>query len=207
MGYTIGKWNKRFTNRSDITATLTHLTREQVNEDGRLLSSIDILLKILNERKIIGSTKKAFIHGEYSAVCFQDAPTYGIGQNILHEEEHRKELGGKIRYSANGLIFLKRYVYKKGGRPVFYEKLEIAKRILPQEEWWRIVSYDLDDKDNIIDWTHEREWRVKGDFEFELPQVYILLRNSNEYNEFVDKADEEIIKSIAGITSITPIMR
>lgn len=207
MGYTVEEWIRRFENRSDITTTLTHLTRAHENEDGCTLSSIDVLLKILNERKIMGSTRKAFIHGEYSAVCFQDAPTYGIGQNILHEKEYRKELGGKIRYSANGLIFLKRYVYKKGGRPVFYEKLEIAKRILPKDEWWRIVSLDLDEKDNIVDWTHEREWRVKGDFEFELPQVYILLRNSKEYKEFIDKAEKEIIKNIAGITSITPIMR
>lgn len=207
MGYNFEEWLKRFENRSDITTTLTHLTRDRVYEDGNILSSVEVLLKILKERRIIGSTGKGFIHGQYSAVCFQDAPAYGVGQNILHEETYRKELGGKIRYSANGLIFLKRYVYKKGGRPVFYEKLETAKHILPLEEWWRIVSHDLDDRENIIDWTHEREWRVKGDFEFELPQAYVLLRNSKEYKEFVDKADEEIIKNIAGITAITPIMR
>ena len=94
MGYTVEKWIRRFENRSDITTTLTHLTRAQVNEDGCTLSSIDVLLKILNERKIMGSIGKAFIHGEYSAVSFQDVPTYGIGQNILHEAAYRKELGG-----------------------------------------------------------------------------------------------------------------
>ena len=131
MGYDLEEWLKRFENRSDITTTLTHLTREQVSEDGNVLSSVGVLLKILKERKINGSTGKGYIHGKCPAVCFQDAPAYGVGQNILHEETYRKELGGKIRYSANGLIFLKRYVYKKGGRPVFYDKLETAKRILP----------------------------------------------------------------------------
>lgn len=207
MGYNHDKWQKRFTNRSDITLTLTHLTREQKAEDGNTHSSVDVLIKILKEKKIMGSSGKGFICGEHTAVCFQDAPLYGTAQNIMHEKDYREELGGKVRYSSNGLIFLKKYVYKKGGRPVIYEKLDVAKSIINREEWWRIVSYNLDDNQNIIDWTHEREWRVKGDFRFELPQAYVLLGTSGAYKEFVKKAGDEILESIAGITAIAPLIR
>jgi len=206
MGYDYEKWKKRFMNRSDISLTLTHLTKEQVQEDGSILSSIDVLLKILREQKIVGSSKTAFIHGKEKAVCFQESPQYGIAQNILHEREYKDELGGKVRYSPNGLIFLKRYVYRKGGRPVLYENVEVAKSILPEEEWWRIVSFNLDDKQNIVDWTHEREWRVKGDFEFKLSAAYVLLGSAKDYKEFIEKVDFEILKSIAGITAIVPLI-
>lgn len=77
---------------------------------------------------------------------------------------------------------------------------------MPKEEWWRIVSYNLDDKENIVDWTHEREWRVKGDFEFELSWVYILLGTTAAYKEFKEKADGEIMNNIAGITAIAPMV-
>lgn len=43
-----------------------------------------------------------------------------------------------------------------------------------------VFNNNLEDRQNIIDWTHEREWRVKGDFEFELPQVYVLLGTSGD---------------------------
>jgi len=205
MGYDYEKWKKRFENRSDITLTLTHLTREQLLGDGTKLSSVDVLLKILKEQKIIGSTKIAYIHGIHPAVCFQESPQYGIAQNLIHETRFREELGGKIRYSSNGLIFLKRYVYLRGARPVIYENVNDAKKMLPEEEWWRIVSHNLDNKENIVDWTHEREWRVKGDFEFKLSAAYVLLGSSKSYKEFINKADIEILKSIAGITAIAPL--
>jgi hypothetical protein len=166
-----------------------------------------VLLKILSDKRIIGSTGKGYICGGHTAVCFQDAPLYGIAQNILHEQTYRDDLGGKVRYSSNGLVFLKKTVYKKGGRPVIYDKLDDAKKYLDQSEWWRIVSFDLDDKDNILDWTHEREWRVKGDFKFTLGQVYVLIGNAKSYKEFIKKADPSILSSIAGITAIVPILK
>ncbi|MBF4696080.1 DUF2971 domain-containing protein [Fusibacter ferrireducens] len=202
MAYDEIKWRKRFNYRSDITLTLTHLTRET-----KEMSSVEVLIKILNEQKIIGSSNSGFIHGSNTAVCFQDAPQYGVAQNINHEKTYREELGNKVRYSHNGLVFLKSYVFKKGGRPVIYEKLEVAKEMLHEDEWWRIVNYDLSNKENIIDWTHEREWRVKGDFEFSLSQPYIILGNTSDYNEFMNKAPEEVKNTIAGITSIVTLIK
>lgn len=202
MKYTFDIWKKRYRHRSDISTYVTHLTRE-----NGAIKTYDVLLKILTEKKLLGSTTdKGFILGSEKAVCFQEAPIYGVAQNTLHEQLNRTELGDKVRYRPIGICFRKDYVYKKGGRPVFYEKKSIAKEILPKSEWWRIVSFDLSDKDEIIDWTLEREWRLKGDFEFELNEVIVLLPKVEEYEHFINNMPPLIIKSLAGIIVMDPIL-
>lgn len=51
-------------------------------------------------------------------------------------------------------------MYKKGGRPVIYDQTIEAKKYLPESQHWRIVNFDLSNDDRLVDWTHEREWRV-----------------------------------------------
>lgn len=202
-GYTQKKWKKRIMERSDITSHLTHLTRFSKNESSR----INTLIKILNDKKLIGSdTSKGFIVGDNSAVCFQEAPLYGICQNVYHEQQNLHELGGKIRYDAIGLSFSKRYVYEQGGRPVLYDKKEVAKKLLPRDEWWRIVNFDLENDNKMIDWTHEREWRIKGDFNFEIEETYVLLLNQSYYKRFVNEVDAEILKRLKGIIVLQPVL-
>jgi hypothetical protein len=104
------------------------------------------------------------------------------------------------------LAFPKRYVYLKGGRPVIYERLDVARKFISEDELWRVVSFDLSNKESIIDWTHEREWRVKGDFEFDLEFAYILLTKHSSYNSFINKVNEDILKNIGGIIVLDPIL-
>ncbi|SPT99196.1 Uncharacterised protein [Lysinibacillus capsici] len=198
--YNATKWLKRHRNRNDISAYLTHLTKPQGD-----LNSVEVLIKILKERKLLGSGRSGFIKGSEKAVCFQDAPLNGIGQNVLHEERMRKEFGGKIRYQAIGLMFSKPYIFKNGGRPVIYEDKELASELF-DEVSWRVVTMDFNDLHNIIDWSHEREWRMKGDFEFELSKVYVVLTNRNSYNYFIKKVPESILKEIKGIVTIDAII-
>lgn len=202
-GYNLDKWRKRAKERGDITSHVTHLTRIETN----VSDAVDTLIKMINERKIIGSdTTKGFIIGDNPAVCFQEAPLYGVCQNVYHEQQNKKELGGKRRYDAIGLSFAKRYVYEKGGRPVLYEDKDIAKEILPKEEWWRIVNFNLSNEDRIIDWTHEREWRVKNDFYFDLSETYVLLLNQDFYRHFIDRIDKETLKELKGILVLQPVL-
>jgi len=154
---------KRREYRVDITAGLYHLTKPQGN-----LDSVDVLMKILLEKKLIGSTTNGgYICGQTPAVCFQDIPLYSVAQNVYYEQELQNQHGAKIRYEGTGLAFGKFFIYKNGGRPVVYDKLDDAKRYLPADQWWRIVNLDLA-SDKLIDWTHEREWRVPGNLTFEL---------------------------------------
>jgi hypothetical protein len=203
MGYSFDDLKARIAQRSDITLSLVHLTRDQEK-----LSGIDVLIKILTEQKLCGSdTSSGFIVGKTRAVCFQEAPIYSLAQNIYTEQVYRKaNKNAKVRYLGFGISISKDVVYRKGGRPVIYDKTQIAKSYLPESEWWRIVNFDLSDAKAIIDWSHEREWRVPGDFEFSLSEVTILLPNAKAYQSFVKKCKdlgkEEILKSSQGIVQL-----
>lgn len=206
-------WAKRISRRSDISMGLVHLTKKTGD-----LEAFQVLMKILQEQKLIGSTNQTingspqgFICGNNPVVCFQDVPLFSVSENILLEQQIREEIKSpKIRYSDFGLRFDKRYIFEKGGRPVIYEKTETAKKFLPQEEYWRIVRLDLEDSNNIIDWTHEREWRIKGDFNFELNQVEILLSNQNSVKSFYNYCENEnmlhIFKEVKGIITLKSLV-
>lgn len=207
------EWGKRISRRTDISMGLVHLTK---GDDK--LGHLAVLMKILEEKTIIGSTNKTvdghprgFICGDHSVVCFQDVPLYSLSENILLEQQlHSQSPELPIRYSPFGLRFDKRYIFRNGGRPVIYEKTNIAKSFLPEDEYWRIVKLDLENNDNIIDWTHEREWRIKGDFHFDLSEVEILLSDQaslKQFNKYCkEKNMENLLNEIKGIVVLKSLL-
>jgi len=201
MRYTKEIWTKRHRNRSDISTYVTHLTKD-FNE----ISAVEVLKKILTEKTIIGSNRDGYIIGDTGAVCFQDIPLYGVCQNTYHEQMNRSELGNIVRYTPFGLTFEKEYLFNKGARPVLYEQREIAKQILPETEWWRIVNYDLSNQNSIIDWTHEREWRIKNDFVFDPNQAIIIVPHPANYSLVKETFGDEILNNIKGISILDPIL-
>ncbi len=208
-GYDKKKWIARLAQRSDLSACLTHLTRSNP-KIGPSLDPVVVLFKILREKKLIGSTPQSgFLHGTKNAVCFQDAPPHSVVQNLWFEQKLR-ESGGKIRYEPCGLMVSKPYVFRKGGRPVVYDKPEAAKAYLPPEEWWRIVHLDLGDDSAFVDWTHEREWRVAGDFDFELDKAYVPLVSKDAYHHFIELCraytEEDILSQLSGVVTLSPLL-
>lgn len=199
-------WVERIARRSDITASLVHLTKKGV-VDGKELDTLEILMKILKEQRLNGSdTESGFIVGSTKAVCVQECPMYSISENTYYEQKLFKEKKtSKRRYYPIGIAFSKPYIFKKGGRPVIYDKTADAKQYLPPHQWWRIVNYDLTDDDNFIDWTHEREWRVPEKLEFKLEDIRIVVVNYNcveylkrrcrEENIDIDKVKSIIVLS------------
>lgn len=206
MAYTEKDWRRRISERTDMSTSLIHLTRETETE-----STIDILYKILKDKKIKGSTTTSgFICGEERAVCFQDTPLNSLCQNVFFEQKKMElDKNYKLRYRAVGILIDKKLGFEKGIRPVIYEKTSIAKAFLPESEWWRIVNLNLDHSENIIDWTHEREWRVKGDFEFELSDVTILSVTHAVTQELANKFKEDgidLIEETKGIITLAPLL-
>lgn len=206
MSYTKSYWMERHAGRSDLTAYVAHFTRP-VGDGDRTKSAIDVLLDILEQRRLVGSTSESgFINGSTPAVCFQDAPIYALAQNIYIEQKLQKQLGlDRPRYVSTGLLFEKPYVFQNGGRPVIYEDPRIAKQFLPRDEWWRIVRYDLSDENAFVDWTHEREWRIPNDFHFTREKVTVLVPSHGGYRRFIEKAlerDPNLLKEILGIVNL-----
>tara|TARA_Y100001933_G_scaffold196516_1_gene197057 strand:- start:36 stop:668 length:633 start_codon:yes stop_codon:yes gene_type:complete len=205
------EWKKRISSRTDFTSGLVHLTKGNEIE-GVKHSSLDVLMKILKEKTLIGSTTESgFIIGDRRAVCFQEAPLYSIVQNIYYEQ--RLKINKKVpdyRYTGFGLRFQKEYVYKKGGRPVIYDKKDEAKEYLSENDYWRIVNFDLSNDNRFIDWMHEREWRIPGNFEFNLSEVEVLVHDDKAYKAFIKKCreydEEDILLEIKSIITMPSIL-
>src|SRR5882724_4400914 len=119
MAYTSKVWNQRVRSRVDISGQVTHLTRA-AESNGNKMSALQVLIKILRERTITGSTTDSgFIVGAKSAVCFHDAPAYSLCQTIDFERFLAREQSlTHIRYEPVGLMFTKPYAYDRGARPV-----------------------------------------------------------------------------------------
>ncbi|WFD09026.1 DUF2971 domain-containing protein [Tepidibacter hydrothermalis] len=209
MAYTYSDWEERIKDRTDLTSTLTHLTKpreniQNLNDDEINILAVNNLIRILKDKEIKGSTTETgYIVGDDTSACFQDAPLNSLIQNIEHEKRRRNQgKQRKVRYCGVGLTFRKQFVFNKGGRPVIYEKTKVAEEFLSENEHWRIVNIDLSEDNNIIDWTHEREWRVKGSLKFNWGTAHIVLPDKECIDYFKEKCPEHILNEIGGISNL-----
>ncbi len=128
---------------------------------------------------------------------------YSIAQNLKFEKELSKDQHTRHRYSGCGLVFSKYYLFQNGCRPVIYDRVEEEKAYIDESKLYRLVSFDMSDTNNTIDWSHEREWRMAGDFEFKVNWSAVLLEAKEDYREFIKKAllqeNEGILATICGI--------
>ena len=191
-------WEGRMSYRNDMATRLIHLTRG-ADEDA----AFENLWKILIDKKLNGGC--GFINGDRNAVCFQELPLNALAENLNYEEK----LNDKVRYSPFGIRFQKHFIYQQGGRPVIYENTEVAKTILPENEYWRIVDLNLSDKDNYVDWTHEREWRVPDELQFEYKNIEVIVKSGKYYRTLVRRCIErerkDILLGIHGIITLKSI--
>lgn len=131
--------------RPDLSSFLIHFTKP-----ANGLSALDVLLKIVKEKRLMGSNK--LIKSKDSCVCFTETPIEAIKNGVYDRY-------GKKRYSRFGILMTKADVFRLDGRPVIYQTdAEFA--LLRPENAWRHMHYDL----SIplpIDFTWEREWRIR----------------------------------------------
>ena len=199
-------WRKRFKNRVDLSSRVTHLTKGDTDDEA-----FENLISILEEKSIRASkTGSNFINGDIPAVCLQEAPLIAIAENLQYEEQLREEdEKQRIRYLGFGIRFHKDFIYQNNGRPVIYDDTNQAKEYLHKSDWWRIVRLDLSDENHMIDWTHEREWRVPGDLLFDYSQCEIIVPSPVYYHKFVEYClknnREEILLEIQGIVVMASV--
>lgn len=113
----------------------------------------------------------------------------------------------KYRYEAFGLRFNKGILFQKGARPVIYgTKVELEN--LPFNEQWRCVQLDLTNPDSIIDWTHEREWRIAGDLQFEYNEIEVIVKDVESYRRFIERyKSQQLLDEINGIVVLNSLFR
>ena len=239
MAYDLEKHKQRIALRSDLTLLLTHLTRARPRTEfnsvtccdepvpGQIeASALDVLMEILGNQTLKGSGNKGFIVGDRKAVCFQDTPLYCLGQTFYQERLVRSGEAGwdqedetigdaadrpDFHYTLYGVSFTKPYIWKRGGRPVFYEVSRVAKSMLDPHEHWRIVDMDWSNTERLVDWTHEREWRVpceKDEFTFELNAAYVILPDNKAFRAFLDhetQKEYDLINKLAAVIPVAPV--
>ena len=151
--------NFPFYDRPDMTPFLVHLTKNTRRDDG--CSAYDNLVNILKEGEIWASNSaKGFIKGPNPATCFMDIPFASLKHVLTKGNRDPKS----PRYEPYGIVVTKQFAYRNGCRPVLYlsnDELDVLG--VPADELWRVVRLEgMEGSD--INWLHEREWRIRGDF-------------------------------------------
>lgn len=192
------EWIEHISYRSDFTSRITHLTRRTADK-----SAFEVLCDILDSKIIFGSDYDGYIRHGNKAVCFQDIPLYSLAENIRYEEKksysHTQNEKVKFRYEAFGLRFNKGQLFAKGGRPVIYGTNEELDR-LPESEQWRCVQIDLTNSESIVDWSHEREWRIHGDLKFDYSEIEVIVGCKKSYKEFINRYSQTgLLSEINGV--------
>lgn len=158
--------------RSDLSENLIHWIAGETEEEA-----FEVLHCIVSEHRLLGGT--GHIKGNYSCVCFTEAP----------QEAFHQVFG---RYRPFGIEVKKRWAFECGGRPVIYQP-ESEYEALPDSHRWRHVRYEPDAAPPI-DFSWEREWRIQaselafhpGDVRIVVPDDTWILSLIREHEEQTD---------------------
>jgi hypothetical protein len=121
------------------------------------------------ECRLLGSGEK--IRGGFRCVCFTEAPLTSLVTGLVNPTAYS-------RYSPFGVIFDKGWIFQQGGRPVIYQP-DAEFEGLPDGIRWRHMRYEP----GAVDFTWEREWRVRRDHLEFGPSVAAVVVPNQEWAE------------------------
>jgi hypothetical protein len=211
-----GRKESAIAEREDISQFVVHLTRDLTDfvED---IPAIDNFVSILKSRRIEArnrhclygdaiETMSAKNRRQFNVVCFTEIPLNQIHLLVKHIA------GRSVHLKPYGLVFRKKLLISKGAQPAIYinsydgnqwlreavDRLsEIALPIKDNKILWRIIPF-INAMHEKYDFSWEREWRVRGSFEFDLKDlVCVILPEEKE-----DKLKRALAKG--GIAVISP---
>lgn len=140
-------------------------------------AAFDVIKSIIHDGVILGSDK--FIIGKDKCVCFTESPRNFIVSDVS-------------RYQPFGFGFSKRRIFELGGRPVIYQPSSELP-LIDKSIRWRHVQYDPVTENTTnklgVDFTWEREWRLKVD-ELDILECVEIIVPEQKYvkdiNEWID---------------------
>lgn len=163
-----------FLERPDLTPFLIHLTKNTKEDDDH--SAFENLVSILRTGEIWGSSNEGYVKGPHSAACFMDIPFLSL-KYVLNDRNTKPD---RPRYEPYGIVVSKEYAYREGCRPVLYlSNREITDLAIPRSQLWRVVRLE-GVEDGAVNWSHEREWRAKGDFELPGEVRAVLVKSMSD---------------------------
>lgn len=140
--------------RSDLSQWAVHFVRSAgLISPSRMGTAADILDSIFCEGWIRPSMHEYVTRFcQEGAACFYDAPP-SVWPEIAFTNPNKRP--------PIGIICHKEALWALGGRPVIYTDV-LDGAAWPEHERFRLVYTNLSRKPQPVDWTHEREWRVRG---------------------------------------------
>lgn len=189
-----------YVERPDLTPFLIHLTKNTKADDNS--SAFDNLVSILKSGEIFASNKKkGFIKGTNGAACFMDVPFMSL-KYILNKDTANPK---NPKYEPFGIVIRKTTAYQKGARPVLYLSNDELDEIgVPDGELWKVVRFEGIGTE-AVNWTHEREWRAKGNFKLPKEPIAVLVANTKFARKLETLISEQGSKFKAKPKSIIPI--
>lgn len=177
-------------NRTDYSRYAVHFTRDRGLTAPDLISAthpvhpfqtqtaFDRLKNIISSQVIYG-TPMPWLPNNPQAVCFTEC----VWESLVEMADS---------YSSYGLVFNKRTLYQRGGGPALYlrgDALTALNVTIPPLIEPLITPFDpyATIKEGVaLDWLHEREWRVPGDFSFQDRDVeFIIVKTLEDAREFL----------------------
>lgn len=169
-------------NRPDFSNFLAHFTsnrkpvghKDQNNpvKDVAKGFALNRLVNILTKKQIVASTMP---WTNSHAVCFTECPWTSL---IDHTNN----------YSPFGIGFNKQLIFSRNGAPVYYvradqfEKQQWHKHlkafVTPFWPTYRPKSLNSKKVFPNCDYTHEREWRIPHNFDFEYEHIEFIILNT-----------------------------
>lgn len=169
--------------RIDHCENLIHFTK---GEDKSLdyESAYQNLKKIIKSREL--TSIAGMIIGGHRCVCFTESPVRCLTNNGQLDSKYFS------RYTPFGLQYCKKDVFRNGGRPVIYSTKEEAKiQKFNIHINWRYVSYNPD-MEGKLDFTWEREWRIKKEKVPVTPELAkLVFPNIDWINRFIEEHEKE----------------
>jgi hypothetical protein len=163
--------------RPDFSNSLIHFTKArksfdfEQNKPKPTVPAFEVIKEILASGILRGG--QGYVKGNQRAICFSEIPLSAMHHFAQPPSDQN------ARYHLYGIALSKRTVFDVGGRPVIYLPDNEGEWI-PADEKWRHVRFEY----GSVDWTHEREWRVRGDLDLrKVPGLYVIVWSAEEAKE------------------------
>lgn len=183
-------------NRPDFSLFLSHFTRDgkfchaEQNQDKADFQNMTALQKLCSilEMKEIKTSIMPWTNTP--GLCLTECPWSSL---LVHTKQ----------YSSYGIGFSKEFIYKNNGGPVFYMRKKFMnalersikdKRVL-QEILAMVTPYSPSFETRsmrklikLVDYTHEREWRLSSNLHFEYQDIAFLIIEKHDDFDLLPQA-------------------